>query len=59
MTNYSSTSLELVEGRADWPHGADELRNVDVFYARTRRRYEILNTFCVMQLPLQINISWL
>ncbi|VDK45678.1 unnamed protein product [Anisakis simplex] len=37
----SSTWLELVEGRADWPHGADELRNVDVFYTRTRRRNKI------------------
>lgn len=35
---YFSTSLELVEGRADWPHGYDELRNIDVFHTRTRRR---------------------
>ncbi|VDD96743.1 unnamed protein product [Enterobius vermicularis] len=35
-------SLELIEGRADWPHGADELKNVDVFYTRTRRRNKIV-----------------
>ncbi|EFO24508.1 hypothetical protein LOAG_03978 [Loa loa] len=36
------TSLELVEGRADWPHGYDELRNIDVFHTRTRRRNDIV-----------------
>lgn len=42
--NYS-TSLELIDGRAEWPHGADELKNVEVFYARTRRRNKIACMF--------------
>ncbi|MFH4975269.1 hypothetical protein AB6A40_001978 [Gnathostoma spinigerum] len=36
-----NTTLELIDGRADWPHGSDELRNVDVFYTHTRRRNKI------------------
>ncbi|TKR96973.1 hypothetical protein L596_010910 [Steinernema carpocapsae] len=37
----TSTSLELLEGRADWPHDPVELQNVDVFYTRTRRNNRI------------------
>ncbi|VDN89984.1 unnamed protein product [Brugia pahangi] len=37
------TSLELMDGRADWPHGYDELRNIDVFHTRTRRRFNEVN----------------
>uniref|UniRef100_A0A158R4R7 palmitoyl-protein hydrolase n=1 Tax=Syphacia muris TaxID=451379 RepID=A0A158R4R7_9BILA len=32
-------SLELIEGRAEWAHGPEELKNIDVFYTRTRRRH--------------------
>ncbi|KAI1718857.1 serine aminopeptidase, s33 domain-containing protein [Ditylenchus destructor] len=39
------TSLELIDGRAEWPHGQDELRNVEVFYTRTRRRNKIACMF--------------
>uniref|UniRef100_A0A914DS09 Protein ABHD13 n=1 Tax=Acrobeloides nanus TaxID=290746 RepID=A0A914DS09_9BILA len=37
----NSTSLELIEGKAEWPHGQDELRNVEVFHTRTRRGNKI------------------
>lgn len=43
--NTNQTSLELIDGRAEWPHGQDELRNVEVFYARTRRRNKIACMF--------------
>ena len=34
-------TFELIEGHAEWPHGQEELRNVDVFYTRTRRNNKI------------------
>lgn len=35
------SSLTLVEGRAEWPHGPQELENVEIFHARTRRGNKI------------------
>lgn len=35
------TSLALLEGRAEWPHGPQELENVEIFHARTRRGNKI------------------
>jgi len=39
------TWLELVDGRAEWPHGQEELRNVEVFFTRTQRRNKIACMF--------------
>ncbi|KAE9553139.1 hypothetical protein FO519_003656 [Halicephalobus sp. NKZ332] len=36
-----SQTFELIEGHAEWPHGQEELRNVDVFFTRTRKNNKI------------------
>lgn len=33
----SQASLELVEGRAEWPYSGDELRSLEAFYTQTAR----------------------
>jgi pimeloyl-ACP methyl ester carboxylesterase len=38
-------TFELIEGHAEWPHGVDELRNVDVFFTRTRRNNKVACIF--------------
>lgn len=40
-SDSGQTSLELIEGRTEWPHGQDELKNIDVFFTRTSRRNKI------------------
>lgn len=42
---FYSFSLKLIEGRAEWPHGADELRNIEVFFTRTSRRKRVACMF--------------
>lgn len=37
--------MELIDGKAEWPHGQEELRNVEVFYTRTQRRNKIACMF--------------
>lgn len=37
--------IHLLENRAEWPHGADELRNVEIFFTRTRRNNNIACMF--------------
>lgn len=43
--NDNSTSLELIDGRAEWPHGSEELKSVHVFHVRTVRRNKIACMF--------------
>ncbi|CAD5206067.1 unnamed protein product [Bursaphelenchus okinawaensis] len=37
--------MVLLENRAEWPHGEEEFRNVEVFYTRTRRNNKIACMF--------------
>ncbi|KAI6229006.1 Alpha/beta hydrolase domain-containing protein 17C [Aphelenchoides fujianensis] len=41
----SEPKIHLLENRAEWPHGADELRNVEIFFTRTRRNNNIACMF--------------
>uniref|UniRef100_A0A7E4US78 palmitoyl-protein hydrolase n=1 Tax=Panagrellus redivivus TaxID=6233 RepID=A0A7E4US78_PANRE len=43
--NSDSPTFELIEGHAEWPHGQEEFRNVDVFTTTTRRNNKIACVF--------------
>ncbi|KAL3072650.1 hypothetical protein niasHS_017624 [Heterodera schachtii] len=53
LTNDSGrTTLELIDGRTEWPHGQDELNNVEVFFTRTQRRNKIA---CMFVRPFELS----
>ena len=45
INNFYRPTFELIEGHAEWPHGMEELSNVDIFYTRTRRNNKIACIF--------------
>uniref|UniRef100_A0A914HU79 Serine aminopeptidase S33 domain-containing protein n=1 Tax=Globodera rostochiensis TaxID=31243 RepID=A0A914HU79_GLORO len=44
-SDSGQTNLELIEGKTEWPYSRDELKNVDVLFARTQRRNKIACMF--------------
>ncbi|KAI6179454.1 Alpha/beta hydrolase domain-containing protein 17C [Aphelenchoides besseyi] len=44
--------IKLIEGKSEWPHGLETLRNVEIFTTRTRRNN---NVACMFVRPCGVN----
>uniref|UniRef100_A0A0K0FEA6 palmitoyl-protein hydrolase n=1 Tax=Strongyloides venezuelensis TaxID=75913 RepID=A0A0K0FEA6_STRVS len=40
-SDNDETTFELIERRAEWPHGVSDLRNIQMFYTTTKRKNKI------------------